>query len=197
MLIDSKTILELKNAIKNECLRRHYVGSVETYGGSDYDFSKPANVGDLILTEHFSKNSIPLNAISNKFPISESGLITDTAILQMKAQVANLSNIALTSEVTGCDASCTGLCSTSCTSCSGSCSGGCSGCSGGCDGSCEGCDNTCVGGCNTICSTECTLNGCTEECGTCTSQCEQYGSAFCQCSGACRNTCTTYADSQV
>ena len=155
-IISASRFKELKAAVKAECLRRSYTGSVADYGGSSYDYTTEPADGGMIKKEYYEKNAVPLNAISGDITTT-AGIITETGIKTMEEKVAALAAISKTSSNTGCAASCTGLCSSSC---SGSCSG-CSGCGGSCSYSCSGtCDNTCNTTCSATCVDDCNT-GCT------------------------------------
>ena len=151
-IISASSFKELKAAVKAECLRRSYTGSVADYGGSSYDYTTEPADGGMIKKEYYEKNAVPLNAISGDITTT-AGIITEAGIKTMEEKVAALAAISKTSSNTGCAASCTGLCSSSC-------SGGCSGCGGycsySCSGSCSGtCSNTCMGGCVETCEGGC------------------------------------------
>ncbi len=153
-IISASRFKELKAAVKAECLRRSYTGSVADYGGSSYDYTTEPADGGMIKKEYYEKNAVPLNAISGDITTT-AGIITETGIKTMEEKVAALAAISKTSSNTGCAASCTGLCSSSCSGgcsgCGGACSSSCSGgCSGSCSSSCKGgCVETCEGGCET------------------------------------------------
>lgn len=173
-LITPNRFIELKAKVKTECQRRQYVGSVASYGGTDYDYSISPTSGGKIIREHYDKNADPLNAITGNFS-SKSSVIKEQDIADMEASVTNLATIDATASNSGCAASCTGLCQGSCTtgcsgcsgscsgSCSGNCSGSCSGCSGRCTGGCSGCSGSCTGSCKNSCSGGCYL-ACTASC---------------------------------
>lgn len=191
-IITPAKFTELKALVKAECLRRNQVGSVASYGGSAYDFSRTPVSDNTVVKEFYEKIAVPLNAINGTTPTSGARIIDDGELDSYKQTVTNLSNIALTSSNTGCASSCTGLCQNTCTGsctgctgsctggCSGSCSGGCDGCSGGCDGCGSGCAwmcTSCSGGCSDICT------GCTEACTSC------QGSCMNSCTGDCEGSC--------
>ena len=151
-IISASRFKELKAAVKAECLRRSYTGSVADYGGSSYDYTTETADAGMIKKEYYEKNAVPLNAISGDITTT-AGIITETGIKTMEEKVAALAAISKTSSNTGCAASCTGLCSSSC-------SGGCSGCGGSCSYSCSGgcsgnCSSTCTGGCVETCEGGC------------------------------------------
>lgn len=180
-IISASRFKELKAAVKAECLRRSYTGSVADYGGSSYDYTTEPVDGGMIKIEYYEKNAVPLNAISGDIgSINLNQIITEAGIKEMEEKVAALAAIDKTSSSTGCKASCTGLCSSSC-------SGGCSGCGGACSSSCSG---SCSGGCSTTCSGKCDTT-CTDACkGDCGTQCE--ASCGSGCGGTCHTNCDTY-----
>lgn len=186
MPISPQRFIELKNKIKNECLRRKYVGSVESYGASKYDFSEIPSSNKLILKEHYDNNFIPLNAINNNHtPYNNNKMaITEDDIYEAEAYVVAYSNTSIgEKKYSDCAASCTGLCYGQC---SNGCSGctGCTGCSGGCTG-CTGCTTTCGNACVTGCW-GCGV-ACSRDCDNCTAACTNN----CQgtCSGSRCNSC--------
>lgn len=189
-MIDSATFNNLKARVKAECKRRKYTGSVESYGGSAYDYTNPASAGKIVRYEHYTKIADPLSAIDGvtRKPRTR---INQADITEMQNTLTTLEGKSLTTTSTGCNASCTGLCYTVCTgSCKGSCGDGCTGCTGcgdscaywcgaGCDGSCSGCGDSCGTSCGTLCSQACGT-GCSD---TCTAACASW------CGGSCGNTC--------
>lgn len=64
--IKADRINQLKADVKAECLRRAYVSttsgstSVESYGGTDYDFTIVPAEGTIVKQEHREKNIEPL-----------------------------------------------------------------------------------------------------------------------------------------
>ena len=182
----------LKAKIKAECQRRAYVGSVTSYAGSSYDYSAAPATDTIIKKEHYEKIAVPMNAITGDIATDGARVVSDAELTAMETKVTTLSNISLgvSQANTGCNASCTGLCSTgcydACTSCT-SCSG-CSGCGDACTG-CTGCGNSCVGGCygcGARCANAC--NGCT---GTCDSSCWSSAAG----GGSCGTLCTAMCQS--
>lgn len=153
-IISASRFKELKAAVKAECLRRSYTGSVADYGGSSYDYTTEPADGGMIKKEYYTKNAVPLNAISGDITTAP-GIITEAGIKAMEEKVAALAAISKTSSSTGCKASCTGLCSSSC-------SGGCSGCGGSCS---YNCSSSCSGSCDNTCKTTCTRT-CYDDCDT-------------------------------
>lgn len=187
MLVASR-FSNLKAKIKAECQRRAYVGSVTSYAGSSYDYSAAPATDTIIKKEHYEKIAVPMNAITGDVATDGARVVSDAELTAMETKVTTLSNISLgvSQANTGCNASCTGLCSTgcydSCTSCT-SCSG-CSGCGDGCTGCGSGCTGGCLGGCQTTCSGYCA--GCSGSCaGSCTS-CDG-------CTGSCSSSCWSSA----
>lgn len=141
----------LKAAIKKECQRRAYTGSVSGYGGTSYDYTNAPAANSVVSAEHYSKNLVPMNAINkNTFPIPDTynRIVSESEIALMESKVASWASRTKGSSsdnsASDCSASCTGLCR----SCTGNCVSGCSGCSGSCAGSCSGCSGSCLGTCN-------------------------------------------------
>ena len=194
-IITASRLNTLKSAVKAECNRRKYTGSVTTYAGSTYNYNQTPAKGVIVKKEVYEKNAVPLNAISGDVSTEvSSNVIRDSDFLKLETKVAALKKISLSaaSGSTGCNASCTGLCSTgcgnSCDGCTGCGSGCASTCSGSCEGSCEGgCSVTCDGGCQAACQDDCTgdcAGGCGALCAdSCSVNCE--GS----CRGGCDNSC--------
>lgn len=164
-LITADRFNSLKAAVKAECQRRKYTGSVEAYGGTAYDYSVAPASGKTVTEEHSEKNVVPMNAInSSAFPIPTSyeNIITETDIAAMETKVAAWATREVGSDAdnsaSDCAASCTGLCH----SCTGNCVSGCSSCTGSCTGSCtetcsgkcSGCSG-CGGNCNGVCQSDC------------------------------------------
>ena len=182
-LITPNRFIELKAKVKAECQRRQYVGSVASYGGTDYDYSISPASGVKIVREHYDKNADPLNAITGSFS-SKPSVIKEQDIADMEASVTNLATIDATASNSGCASSCTGLCQGGCTT-------GCSGCSGSCSGSCSGGCSGCSGSCGTSCSNNCSgsCNGCSGSCGgACSHSCTN------TCSGGCKGGCSPLHD---
>lgn len=181
-IVNSDRINNLKAQVKEECLKRIYVSStpnstsVQSYGGASYDYSTtPAN-GTIIKEEHREKIVVPLNAINNKFKLTENQKVVD------EEDVAALEAFILTCQQqkkvdknaanNACSGGCTGYCYSTCTGeCSGSCSGSCSStCSGSCSGTCSNtCTNECRG-CGGHCSSSCTEGDCFGGCSGATCQ---------------------------
>lgn len=183
--------INLKNRIKAEVKRRKYVGSVEAYGNSTYDYEKTPSVNEIIELEHISKISECVGAI-NDTNIKRTHVNGDTVVqlAVMDAEITKFESATTTGSNSGCKASCTGMCTTSCSgTCTSGCSGTCSGCSGcggacsyGCSGGCSGCGGACSSGCSGGCSGNCS-GSCGSYCGgTCS------GAEFC--SGGCSGCCT-------
>ncbi len=188
-MMTASQIVSLKAEVKAEMQRRHYTGSVASYGGASYDFTVTPAAGQPILTEHGNKIIQPLLAVKaisglaaavqgNPIPAAfdYSGLHT---------VVTNLAAEAIYGSGSSCDASCTGLCeggcANTCVGCTGSCTGTCYGtCWANCANDCSyTCSNTCSGGCTASCSDNCAggcTNGCTGGCeGTCDVTCQGVG----------------------
>lgn len=205
-IITASRLNTLKSAVKAECNRRKYTGSVTTYAGSTYNYSKTPAKNVIIEKEIYEKNAVPLNAISGDISTEvSSNIIKDSDFLKLETKVATLKKISLSAAAgaTGCNASCTGLCSTSCgDSCSGctgcgsgcasTCKGDCEGsCSGGCSGSCTGCEAECRDDCTAKCADDCWAK-CADNCrGDCEGDCSDACSKNCGsgCSGGCSTSC--------
>ena len=184
-IITASRLNTLKSAVKAECNRRKYTGSVTTYAGSTYNYNKTPAKNVIIEKEIYEKNAVPLNAISGDISTEvSSNIIKDSDFLKLETKVASLKKISLSAAAgaTGCNASCTGLCSTGCGD---SCSG-CTGCGSGCASTCEGsCEGSCRGGCEAECEDDCTAD-CASDCwARCADNCQ--GS----CEGSCRGGCDT------
>ena len=185
-IITASRLNTLKSAVKAECNRRKYTGSVTTYAGSTYNYNKTPAKNVIIEKEIYEKNAVPLNAISGDISTEvSSNIIKDSDFLKLETKVATLKKISLNAAAgaTGCNASCTGLCSTSCgDSCSGctGCGSGCaSTCSGGCSGGCTGCEAECEDDCTADCASDCWAR--------CADSCQ--GSCEGSCRGGCDNSC--------
>lgn len=189
-IITALRLNTLKSAVKAECNRRKYTGSVTTYAGSTYNYSKTPAKGVIVKKEIYEKNAVPLNAISGDINTEvSSNVIRDSDFLKLETKVASLKRISLSAAAgsTGCNASCTGLCSTGC----GNACSGCSGCGSGCASTCSGdCEGSCSGGCSGQCT------GCEAECkDDCTAKCADDCWARCadncrgDCEGGCRGDC--------
>ena len=193
-IITASRLNTLKSAVKAECNRRKYTGSVTTYAGSTYNYNETPAKGVIVKKEVYEKNAVPLNAISGDVSTEvSSNVIRDSDFLKLETKVAALKKISLSaaSGSTGCNASCTGLCSTgcgnSCDGCTGCGSGCASTCSGSCEGSCEGdCSGTCTG-CEAECKDDCTAD-CASDCwARCADNCQ--GSCEGSCRGGCEGSC--------
>lgn len=188
-LITPDRLVALKAKVKAECQRRKYVGSVSSYGGTNYDFSVAAASGKIMLKEHYEKNAIPLNAITGGIDTNGARIVSDAEITAMENKVEELSDISrwASKANSGCAASCTGLCAGYCDgTCDGTCDGDCDGdCDGGCYGSCQSsCSGTCEAYCEERCSDDC-IAACQFGCGDlCT------GSAGASCGNTCMDGCT-------
>ena len=183
-LITPDRLVALKAKVKAECQRRKYVGSVSSYGGTNYDFSIAAASGKIMLKEHYEKNAIPLNAITGDIDTNGARIVSDDEITAMENKVEKLSNISrwASKANSGCAASCTGLCAGSC---SDSCDGSCDGCDGTCEGTCTGCGSGCASTCEGDCIGGCGYN-CWSACASdCTGKCDD------TCEGGCYGSCTS------
>lgn len=189
--IEVSDFVNLKKKIKDEVLRRKYTGTVEPYGGINYDFTTIPVQGKGVETEHINKMITPLKAVDPNGIYPEKtngGIIEGVEILD--ARVTLLQSKPMVGSDTGCATSCTGLCSSSCqgectTGCSNSCSG-CRGCGGACSSGCTGCGS--CSGCGGACSYSCSGN-CSSNCDTsCTHACAYNCSMMC--SESCGTNCT-------
>ena len=186
-IITASRLNTLKSAVKAECNRRKYTGSVTTYAGSTYNYNETPAKGVIVKKEVYEKNAVPLNAISGDVSTEvSSNVIRDSDFLKLETKVAALKKISLSaaSGSTGCNASCTGLCSTGC----GNSCDGCTGCGSGCASTCSGsCEGTCRGGCEAECEDDCTAD-CASDCwARCADNCQ--GSCEGTCRGGCDNSC--------
>lgn len=186
-IITASRLNTLKSAVKAECNRRKYTGSVTTYAGSTYNYNKTPAKNVIIEKEIYEKNAVPLNAISGDISTEvSSNIIKDSDFLKLETKVASLKKISLSaaSGSTGCNASCTGLCSTGC----GNSCDGCTGCGSGCASTCSGsCEGSCKGGCEAECEDDCTAD-CASDCwARCADNCQ--GSCEGSCRGGCDNSC--------
>lgn len=198
-IIKAQRFNELKTKVKNECLRRKYVGSVEEYGGSSWNFSNTPNTDREIEEDHYRKLSIPVRKIN--WQVTPNGpfdrIINDADLLSFETNITAFEGREIDDNInpTDCSSSCTGTCTTSCTtgcgsSCSGTCTGGCSGsCSGGCKGGCKG---SCGSDCSAVCQSECKGtcgNGCQGECTISCYQSGQQADGSCSDSANCVSSC--------
>ena len=186
-IITASRLNTLKSAVKAECNRRKYTGSVTTYAGSTYNYNETPAKGVIVKKEVYEKNAVPLNAISGDVSTEvSSNVIRDSDFLKLETKVAALKKISLSaaSGSTGCNASCTGLCSTGC----GNSCDGCTGCGSGCASTCSGsCEGTCRGGCEAECEDDCTAD-CASDCwARCADNCQ--GSCEGSCRGGCEGSC--------
>ena len=201
-IITASRLNTLKSAVKAECNRRKYTGSVTTYAGSTYNYNETPAKGVIVKKEVYEKNAVPLNAISGDVSTEvSSNVIRDSDFLKLETKVAALKKISLSaaSGSTGCNASCTGLCSTGCgnscdgctgcgSGCASTCRGDCEGsCSGGCSGQCTGCEAECRDDCTADCASDCWAR-CADNCqGDCEGSCR--GGCEGSCKGDCSNSC--------
>lgn len=201
-IITASRLNTLKSAVKAECNRRKYTGSVTTYAGSTYNYNETPAKGVIVKKEVYEKNAVPLNAISGDVSTEvSSNVIRDSDFLKLETKVIALKKISLSaaSGSTGCNASCTGLCSTGCgnscdgctgcgSGCANTCSGSCEGsCSGDCSGTCTGCEAECKDDCTADCASDCWAR-CADNCqGSCEGSCR--GGCEGSCKGDCSNSC--------
>ena len=212
--IEAARFNALKARVKAECARRCYTGSVETYAGTKYDYTKTPAADRIAQEEHYEKLAVPMHAINSTNTAQTDGnrIISDAELTEMEALITAYETRTMTdrSGKGDCSASCTGACYTGCTgtctggcqsgcsnTCTGTCSGGCSStCKNTCSGSCSSCTGTCTGscysgcyGCSGTCSGSCT--SCTGGCDSdCTVTCGYQGCVG-QCVSSCYNGCTT------
>lgn len=188
-VVKAQRFNELKQKVREECKRRKYVGSVEQYGGTNWDFSNVPATDKEITQEHYEKISIPMRKIN--WQVTPNGpfnrIIKDEDLVSFETNyVAFRGRDIVDESPTDCSSSCTGTCTTSCTTgCGGSCDNTCTGCSGSCRG---GCSNTCLNGCSG-CGDECS-SGCLGVCGTgceghCTTSCYEDGATCKNCQTSC------------
>lgn len=194
-IITAERFNELKEKVKNECLRRKYVGSVAEYGGSQYDFTVIPQTDNQIRKEHYEKINFPLGKINTDgLPSSDSErIVKDEDLLTMETKIELFSKRSIqSSAATDCASLCTGTCTDTCTTgCRSGCSGGCeSGCSGSCGSACSNdCTGNCTDACTNACDTNCT-SGCGVGCsGQCVTSCSSAGSPTPDCSNSCGNRC--------
>lgn len=180
-VILASDFIAIKARVKAECARRKYNGSVESYAGSNYDYTVTPQDGNVPLPEHFNKIIVPMNAMVNTGRSQTQNGYLVRAMNDIDSALTTLESITETASSSGCKASCTGLCQGTCTT-------GCTGCTGGCSGSCgTGCANGCSGGCRTTCTSLC-ADDCTAACEeSCYSNC--YHSCSGGCAGECKGTC--------
>lgn len=208
-IVKAQRFNELKQKVKEECKRRKYVGSVEQYGGTNWDFSNVPATDKEITQEHYEKISIPMRKIN--WQVTPNGpfnrIIKDEDLVSFETNYVAFRGRDIKEmtpiEQSDCSSLCTGTCTNTCTGgCGDSCTGKCKdSCSGGCSG---GCSNTCSGGC-TSCTSECAdacLGVCGNGCkGQCTQSCYQDGAVCSNCkdscsggssgSGACTDNCVS------
>ena len=199
--ITASRITALKAKVKAECLRRNVnksgSPSVASYGSTTYDFTVIPAQGVKALTEHYTKNAVPMNAINSSHPSNTTGgVIQDATVTDMENRVIAHAAIVKGSSTdktsTTCSAGCTGLCYGTC---EGTCVGGCTSCTS-CSG-CSGCGDACSDGCTscTSCSGCSGCSGCGSGCATTCSGCS--GCSGCgsgcatSCSGSCSGSCTS------
>lgn len=211
-------IQALKERIKIELQRRHYLNDISNFGNSEYDFSNKEKKSDFFQTEHINKIVRPMQAIhplkiglNEKYDSKNKKYISFTDedyIPELKTLTAYLAACELEqpicrSAINHCMSACSGMCVTgcanSCTSCNG-CNGcnGCSGCgscsssgdSGGSGGgsSCAQCVAACGNSCTAGCVTGC-LSGCSG-CGNC-GDCSSSGVGSSRgCDTSCTDSCS-------
>ena len=168
----------LKARVKAECQRRCNIGSVEEYGGTNYDYTIIPSAGNPILTEHWNKIVAPMNAILDTGYKTVDVGDPVLALNNLSVKLSKLESEIVDGDVSSCRSSCTGLCK-------GSCASGCTGCSGSCEDTCV---ESCLAGCKgcSSCSGSC-VNGCqTESC---------KGGCSVVCNSTCKGTCKAFCES--
>ncbi len=208
MIVSADRINQLKEEVKNECLRRSKVSttsgsfSMTSYAGTEYDYTNVPAANRIINKEHKNKILDPLKAINTSFvkqdgttgnlPPRENVVITDIDIATMQSFLTLCESQAIedtTASNNRCSGGCTGTCFSTCTGgCTASCTSTCAqGCANDCTGSCT---STCAQGCSSSCSSGNACRGsCTGGCSTtCRGDCD--GTCSGTCSGGCDSTCT-------
>lgn len=195
-IVQIKRFTDLKANVKAECQKRKYIGSVEAYGSSEWDYSNTSSTtvptkNKDIQKDHYNKISIPLRKINwtrvPNGPLNRE--INDYDLLNFETTWAAFNSRTITDRsATDCSESCTGTCTTNCdTTCYGGCEGGCgSNCTGGCDNTCK---RTCSGVCTVVCvgyTCQAACSGC-----TCGDGCEHSCTISCATAETCAETCST------
>ena len=149
-MLTAEEIKNIKSKIKTEMLRRSLdnsqqnFGSLNKFGGSDYDFTIEPVKDSHILQEHGEKTINLLYEITDQencdYAKKDSKIPTDDNFKALDTYVDNLSTETMEGTSSSCRGACSGLCF-------GSCIGGCNGCSGACDTGCTGCTASCGTGC--------------------------------------------------
>lgn len=191
-VVKQQRLRNLKAKVKAECLRRKYIGSVEEFGSSDWDFNDIPTTNRNIEAEQYRRLSIPARKINwEKLPNGPfKRVINDVDLLAFEVAISNFETRPIKSTAaTDCHSSCTGTCTQSCT---GDCSSNCGGsCATMCGGSCS---NTCSYACYNSCYTSC-MYDCEELCSSCYMSCSNkcvhscYGSCDSYCDGRCTGEC--------
>lgn len=191
-IVKADRFTALKAKVKAEMQRRNQSGSVESYGGSGYDYTVPPAAGKTIRAEHRDKLVTPMRAInSDLVPASVGTVIKESELANLETRVAAWGARSMTDQSgSDCKSGCTGMCYTGCTT-------GCSGCGSGCGSGCSGCDG--CSGCGSGCPTGCSgcgsgcpdgCKGCSGGCGTaCETSC--YGLCDYGCGSGCGGSCHT------
>lgn len=217
-LIKPERYNSLKASVKAEMLRRNKNGSVESYGGVNYDYSTQPTSSVTINQEHYTKLIEPLRAVNpSGLPDANAveRVVSEDDIALMEAQLAVFKtkpNDYHEDTGTGdCAGACTGLCVTACSgTCIGTCTNECGvscgtacnkACSDGCTGSCgTACKKNCGTGCADSCGTTCNeaCSNCSSSCGTscdkgcaddCSTACGRAGTCSAKCAGGCEDGC--------
>lgn len=139
-MLSAGKINELKSEVKALMLKRTGYGSIQTYGGAEYDFSSIPAKDTVIKTEHGIK-TVNLILQINDYPGLSAVTTAGTPIPSrldedLLSYVKSLRAKELSDTNNDCKAYCTGLCTSQC---SGSCTDQCtSSCGGNCTGTCTG-----------------------------------------------------------
>lgn len=195
-IITADDIKALKAVVANECSasrrgRTNGTGQYQSNGTLSGYYSavnnfSPAKNGTITASQISTMTKPTYKARNNsERSVSKGDIIS---LQDLNSQASLLAGKGITSSDHGCNAACTGLCSSGCYSacsgCTGSCQGSCSGCSGSCSGTCSGCSGSCSGSCSggcqgcdgcsgtNICQN---CNGNCSGCWSCTGSCHQVG----------------------
>lgn len=146
----------LRAAVKEECTRRTYNGSLSVYADDTEYGVTNAPAGAAITAAQGRAIVDPLDAIKdfgNLRTVVKGDLITsDFDTSKILSYVNELKQEPADSPTSSCRSACSGLCAAACsTSCN-----GCTGCSGGCEGGCStSCSNKCAVSCGSNCASGC------------------------------------------
>ena len=172
--------VDLKARVKAEMARRTYQQPLNSYAGTEYDYTTVPAAGGVIKTEHVNKLITPINAIAPSGYTEASSGDPVAALKALNDFFASHEGKAFYNTVdcaNGCSGLCRGYCSNTCSGCS-----GCSGCG-------DSCSTSCSGGCSGSCGGACWRDGCTSNCtAACRMDCT--GSCSGSCSGGCMANCS-------